>query len=362
MTGALRVGGRSGTLRAVELLLIDDVAFDRHRSPREHFERPERIAAARAGVADGLAGRLAERLSPDEVTRDLASLAHTEEHVSLAFSLDERHRQLDPDTYTGPGTREAVLKAAGAGAKLGDSLARGARRAIALVRPPGHHAEPGRPMGFCVLNNVAIAALAARRSGARRIAIIDWDVHHGNGTQAIFERDPDTLFISLHQWPIYPGTGAPEEVGIGAGLGATINLALPPGCGGGEYAAAFNDVVLPAVEAHAPDAILVSCGLDAHERDPLGSMRLRAGDFGFMTSELAALADRSDIGLGVVMEGGYDLVGIQSGFGAVTAALLGERFEASPGTSPAAQRAIDMTVRALRGVRPELTRQRPHAR
>ncbi|MBN8612204.1 MAG: histone deacetylase, partial [Deltaproteobacteria bacterium] len=231
----------------------------------------------------------------------------------------------------------------------GQALATGARRGFALARPPGHHAEIARPMGFCLLNNVAIAARAAQRAGARRIAIVDWDAHHGNGTQDVFEDDSEVLFVSLHQWPLYPGTGAPGEIGRDAALGKTMNLAMPPGASRADYDLAFQRAVLPALEEHAPDVILVSAGYDAHVRDPLAELRLDEPAYVGLTGELAGLADRRGIGLGFVLEGGYDLDALEGSVLATLTRAMGDASTPSRdgrGASAATERTIAQTIAA----------------
>ena len=257
---------------------------------------------------------------------------------------------LDADTYIGPGTRDATWRAAGASVDVARALMDGrADRAFALLRPPGHHAEPSRAMGFCLLNNVAIAAAAALDAGAGRVAIVDWDVHHGNGTQQAFEQDPRVLFVSLHQWPLYPGTGAPAEIGLGAAAGTNANLALPPGSGPEEYGLAFSRAVVPLVEGFAPDLILVSAGYDAHQADPLASMRLDAASYGAMTTALADVAERLGHGrLGIFLEGGYDLRALEESVAATARAALGSRTTLPEGRAAgAATAAIRQTLEAL---------------
>jgi acetoin utilization deacetylase AcuC-like enzyme len=346
------------------LLVVDDPSFDRHSAPDRHPECPERLVAARSGLAAALppGARITLEATPAS-DADLLEV-HTPQYLQAIDAVFRRAAQaggfgaVDADTYVGPGTREAALRAAGGAAILGRALMRGrGRRGIALLRPPGHHAEPARAMGFCLFNNVAIAASAALQAGARRVAIVDWDVHHGNGTQKAFESDDRVLFVSLHQWPLYPGTGAPSEIGIGRGLGSTANLALPPGSGPEEYGEAFRRVVLPLVAAFAPDLILVSAGYDAHRNDPLAAMRLDAPSYQAMTSALVAVAEQLGHGrVGLVLEGGYHLAALEACVAATVRALRGERL-ALPDekASPAATAAIDATVRALAPHRPELS-------
>ena len=330
-------------------MVIDDESFDLHRAARRHPENPERLAAARSGLGSLKDGER-EAVAAREATKEELLAVHGQEHLALLDrALDGTFGHLDADTYFAPHSREAMLRAAGGAAELGRRLMNGDRRGFALLRPPGHHAERDRPMGFCLLNNVAFAARAAQSAGAKRVAIVDWDVHHGNGTQDVFERDPDVMFVSLHQWPLYPGTGAPGEIGIGAGAGRTANLALPPGSGPEEYGAAFRQVVIPLVEGFAPDLILVSAGYDAHRSDPLASMHLDGPTYAAMTSALVSLSERLGHGrLGLVLEGGYDLNALEESVAASAKAALDPRAALPEGrASYAALAAIRHTVDAL---------------
>ncbi|MDQ3033435.1 MAG: histone deacetylase [Myxococcota bacterium] len=338
--------------------IVDDACFDAHRAPRRHPECPERLEAARRGLKRALGGR--ERLVIEARTATVEEVlrVHSAAHLdALDRTLGDRFDMIDADTYVAPGTREAAWRAAGGAAELARALVEGrAQRGFALLRPPGHHAEPDRAMGFCLLNNVAIAAAAALDAGARRVAIVDWDVHHGNGTQAAFESDPRVLFVSLHQWPLYPGTGAPGEIGHGAGAGTNANLAMPPGAGTTEYAAAFRSAVLPLVEGFAPDLVLVSAGYDAHAADPLSSMRLDAESYAAMATAIVEVSERLGHGrVGFVLEGGYDLTAIEQSVEATVRAACGEKSAFAEGRASGAARAsIEETLRALRPHRPDL--------
>ncbi len=333
--------------------VVDDPSFDLHRSARRHPECPERLDAARAGLRAALPADRWERVAVRNIEAAELAGVHRAGHLDALDLAIGEHRfvDLDVDTFAGPGTRDAMRRAAGGAAEFGAALMApdGPRRGFALLRPPGHHAERDRAMGFCLLNNVAIAARSAQRAGATRVAIVDWDVHHGNGTQDVFERDPNVLFISMHQWPLYPGTGAPGEVGIGAGLGSTANLALPPGSGPAEYAHAMRRVVRPLLDAFGPDLVLVSAGYDAHARDPLASMRLDDASYQAMASSLIAGADRLGHGrVGFVLEGGYDLSALESSVAATARAALGETMETShERAAAAAVAAVEHTAHAL---------------
>lgn len=330
---------------AVNLSVFDHPSFDLHLAGRDHVENPRRIAAARAGIAES--GLKLRHVAAPLVTRDEIVRAHTEAHADAIMALDETWQDHDEDTHSGPGTREATLRAAGAASLLGRSLMEGDGRGFALVRPPGHHAESMRAMGFCLLNNVAIAARSAQKAGAKKVAIIDWDVHHGNGTQEIFEHDADVLFISLHQWPLYPGTGAPGEVGLGVGAGRTVNVAMPPGAHTGEYVTAFNTLILPILEAHQPDALLVSAGFDAHREDPLGEINLDEHAYAWMSHEMHALATRLGAPLGFLLEGGYNIDALRRSVRASVTGLVEAPPSPASSCSPEALKRLALTRAAL---------------
>jgi len=334
--------------------VLDDL-FVQHRAPPGHPERPARLEAVRDAL---LAGGLRERGRHIEARKardeELARVHRGGFLDDLTRTVPGQSGWLDPDTYFSPSTWDAALAAAGGTSELATRVLSGElTRGLAVVRPPGHHATADRAMGFCLLNNIAIAASAARASGAARVAILDWDVHHGNGTQDIFWNDPSVLYLSVHQWPYYPGSGAPAEVGGAAARGATVNVGLPAGSGDVEYLAVFDEVMVPALRRFQPDLILISAGFDAHEDDPLAGMRVTRKGFGAMAARLRAVADDISGGrLVVAMEGGYDLGGLSGGMTEVMQVLTAETAAAlPPSRGPAAlgvlaRSAIDATLRA----------------
>jgi acetoin utilization deacetylase AcuC-like enzyme len=250
-----------------------------------------------------------EVVAPPAATREQLARIHDAAYLHRLSETSGQAVALDPDTYTSPESHEIALLAAGAAVGAVERvLGTTHTAALAMVRPPGHHAERSKAMGFCLFNNVAVAAAHARASGAGRVAIVDFDVHHGNGTQHTFERDASVLYVSTHQYPYYPGTGAADEVGLGDGAGFTVNVPLESGAVDGDYRVAFDEIVLPVVRQFKPALILVSAGFDSHERDPLATMRLSAGAFGAMTMGLRRVAEEVCSGrMALVTEGGYDL-------------------------------------------------------
>lgn len=278
-------------------------------------------------------GTVIRRLEARDATLDELLTVHDPAYVAALYDATTIRAVVDPDTYVVPQSIDAARRAAGGALAVVDALLGPDAEATvgaALLRPPGHHATRSRGMGFCLLNNVALAARhAVTRGGLSRVAVIDWDVHHGNGTQDIFWSDPSVLYVSIHQQPLFPGTGADDELGAGEGYGHTVNVPLSAGATDATYAAAFDRVVLPVLEAYAPELVLVSAGFDAHERDPLGSMLVTDGGFGRMAAALASVADRHAGGrLALVLEGGYDLAALES---SLTAALRGALEPTSPG-------------------------------
>jgi acetoin utilization deacetylase AcuC-like enzyme len=300
-----------------DALLLSDPRFFAHRSRGYHPERPERLDAARAAVerARNANGLSFAPVAPRAATATEIGRVHDEGFLKFLEGLRGEEGYIDADTYVGPESVEIAEIAAGGCVAMIDGILEGpVKRGVALVRPPGHHARPRHAMGFCLLNNVAIAAAHARSRGVSRVAVIDWDVHHGNGTQEMFYRDPNVLYVSTHQFPFYPGTGAVLETGEGEGKGYTVNVPLTAGGGDAVYRGAFERVILPALEQYKPDLVLVSAGFDASARDPLAEMTLSADAFGWMGRELRKIADKTAEGrIALVLEGGYDLVALEAG-------------------------------------------------
>jgi acetoin utilization deacetylase AcuC-like enzyme len=261
-----------------------------------------------------------------------------------------RAAMLDADTYTSPESYEASLLAAGAALVAVDHAVATKGRAAAFVRPPGHHAERARAMGFCLFNNAAVAAQYGLAKGMRRVAVVDYDVHHGNGTQWMFYDEPRILYASVHQYPFYPGTGAASEIGRDAGQGFTANVPLEAGSTDADYDLVFRTLFVPVLEAFDPDLLIVSAGYDAHERDPLGGMRLSGAAFASMDAQLCRVADRCCEGrLVAVTEGGYDLSALEACLEGTLSVLSG-RVEAPPARDGSTARA----TRALEGARAAL--------
>ncbi len=278
-----------------------------HDTGSGHPERADRLRAIQHALE---AERFHYLIREEAPLADLADIErlHPQSYVELIKSeIPQReHNWLDPDTVVSPGSWDAALRAAGAALYAVDQVMAGkVDNAFCAVRPPGHHAEPAKAMGFCLFNNVAIAALHARaKHGAKRVAVVDFDVHHGNGTQAAFWTDKDLFYGSTHQMPLFPGTGALNETGVGN----ICNAPLKPGDGSEVFRSAFEDRILPALDAFAPDFLLVSAGFDAHIRDPLAQIRLTEPDFAWVTEQLLEVADKHCGGkLVSTLEGGYDL-------------------------------------------------------
>jgi acetoin utilization deacetylase AcuC-like enzyme len=331
------------------LTLFTSARFADHLTPPGHPERVDRHAVMQV-VAAEFRQRGGQVLEPRSASDEEMARIHERDYLTLIRETAGRAVSLDADTFTSPETYDVARLAAGAGVHAVDHVLGGERgtRAMALMRPPGHHAERNRAMGFCFFNNVAIAAAHARARGLARVAIVDYDVHHGNGTQWSFYGDPHVLFISSHQFPYYPGTGAADEVGTGAGEGFTVNLPLAAGATDGDYEQVYASVAWPILRAFNPDLILLSAGFDAYMDDPLGGMRLTAACFGRLTAALAAIADECCDGrLVAVTEGGYDLKGLADCLRAAIGALeTGDA--AAPATRGAETPRADATIKAVR--------------
>ena len=289
------------------LLYTHEACVDHHTGDR-HPESPDRLRSVWAALAGAGFDRLVRREAP-EASRAQLSLAHRPDYVDavLAAIPETGRRHLDPDTVVSPASGAAALRGAGAVVAAVDAIMteRDVGNAFCAVRPPGHHAERARSMGFCLFNNIAVGALHARaRHGLRRPAVIDFDVHHGNGTQHMFENDEDLFYASSHQAPFYPGTGAKSETGAGN----IVNAPLAAGAGSVEFRAAYEDDILPALRAFDPDILFVSAGFDGHADDPLAQLRLTEDDYRWITRELLAVAKERCGGRVVsALEGGYDL-------------------------------------------------------
>jgi acetoin utilization deacetylase AcuC-like enzyme len=303
------------------LLGYDDVLGD-HDTGIGHPERPERLGAVLDGIADADLGSDLIVFSPTSASDEALLRVHTREHLERVVSAAEMGLRLDPDTPTAPSSAEVARVAAGAGLGAIARLRAGeAESAFLAIRPPGHHARPEGAMGFCLFNNIAVAAASLVAEG-ERVLIVDWDAHHGNGTQEAFYSSGEVLFISMHQFPYYPGSGAWSENGVRAGENTTLNLPFPAGTGGDAYRRAFDDVVVPAAEVFSPTWVLVSCGFDAHRDDPLTDLGLSAGDFGDLTERVLRL---SAPGRRLFfLEGGYDLAALRLSATATLSAMAGD--------------------------------------
>jgi acetoin utilization deacetylase AcuC-like enzyme len=296
----------------MSLILIHSERFLDHRPPPGHPERVER-----GEVMSGVASRWTQRgrivQPPRPATFAELRRVHSDAYLSRIDATAGRAVSLDPDTYTSPDSRDVALLAAGAAISGVEAIVQSkADRVFALVRPPGHHAEREKAMGFCLYNSVAAAAAHALALGLERVVVMDYDVHHGNGTQWIFYDDPRVLYVSTHQYPFYPGTGAATDVGQGKGTGFTLNVPLEAGATDGDYADVFTALTIPAIDQFRPQLIIISAGFDAHERDPLARMRLSTRGYDVLTKALCDAADRHCHGRVVaVTEGGYDLTALK---------------------------------------------------
>jgi len=306
-------------------LLVTHPACLDHVMPPGHPECPDRLRAIDATLSEDRFSTLQRMLAPEGALND-AALCHSDHLIDELRHIapSQGFAFIDGDTSMSPGTWEAMLRGMGGAVAATEAvLARSCDNAFVAIRPPGHHAEIGKPMGFCFFDNAAIAARhAQRRHGIGRVAIVDFDVHHGNGTQDIFWADPTVMYCSTHQMPLFPGTGARNERGEHDTI---VNAPLASGDGSERFRAAFNDLLLPRLAAFAPELVIVSAGFDAHRRDPLATLELDADDFGWVTRRLMDVADASAGGrLVSVLEGGYDLRGLQESVAAHVTALMGK--------------------------------------
>lgn len=313
------------------MLLLTSERFADHLTPPGHPERPERAEVLRR-IALGWAAAGHTLVEPSLASEDMLALVHAPEYVEAIRETAGTAVRLDADTTTSPESYDIARLAAGAVVDgVRHVLAHPDEPAVALVRPPGHHAEPARAMGFCLFNSIAVGAAWARRhGGVGRVAIVDFDVHHGNGTQAMFYGDPNVLFVSSHQYPYYPGSGGAAEIGDGEGRGFTVNLPLEAGAGDADLDEAFRAVALPVLDRFRPELVLVSAGVDAYEDDPLGGLRATPAGFAHLTRLIDGVASTHAGGRTVyVTEGGYSLDGLTVCFDAILGALA-ERSPTAP--------------------------------
>ena len=329
--------------------------FADHLNPPGHPERVERAEVMQV-VASEFRQRGVRVIEPRPATADELARVHDRDYLSLLRETSGRATALDPDTYTSPDSYEVALLAAGAGVAAVEHVLDGpaGTRAFALVRPPGHHAERNRAMGFCLLNNIAVAAAHARARGLARVAVVDYDVHHGNGTQWRFYDDPSVLFVSSHQFPFYPGTGEASAIGRDKGEGYTVNLPVAAGGTDADFEVLYTKIVAPVLRQFRPQLILLSAGYDAHMDDPLGGMRLTTDQLGRLTALVASLADECCGGRVVALtEGGYDLKALAACLRTTARVLAGD---VSSSDFPAPQGSTSRADDTIAAIRPHVGR------
>jgi acetoin utilization deacetylase AcuC-like enzyme len=341
------------------LAVVSSDEFANHLTPPGHPERPERAHVFDA-VATAWRGQGGTVLAPRPATLEELGAVHDRDHIERIAGTAGRAAMLDPDTFTSPESYELARLAAGAALVGVDHAMAGGGPALVLVRPPGHHAERERAMGFCLFNNVAVAAAYARAKGASRVTVVDIDVHHGNGTQQIFEDDQSVLYVSTHQYPCYPGTGAVTEVGFGTGRGRTVNVPIEPGAGDDDYAHVLARVVVPILTAFAADLTILSVGYDAHVQDPLAQMQVTTDGYRAMLATLRATADATSGGrLVVVTEGGYDLPALGACLDATVEVLADAATPGAPAPIDAPLPASGPGIRGREAAEAALAVQRP---
>ena len=329
------------------LLVAASPALDHHDVGPRHPERPARVQAALEGIAEAGLRDAVITLEPRRATEAELTLVHPVSYLrSLHDFCEAGGGAIDPDTIASPGSWDTALLAAGAALQVVDALARGdGDVAFVAARPPGHHASATEPMGFCLINNVAVAAAALAARG-ERVLVVDWDVHHGNGTQAIFWDDPRVLYVSTHQWPLYPGTGRVSETGGPGAPGLTVNVPLPPRATGDVILRALDEVVAPVVDRFAPTWVLASAGYDAHRDDPMAGLALTSGDFADIATRVRDFAPGPGR-MALLLEGGYDLDALRLSVGASLAAVLDVEFRPEHASSGGpGDEAVDAARRA----------------
>jgi acetoin utilization deacetylase AcuC-like enzyme len=329
------------------LLVAASPALDHHDVGPRHPERPARVQAALEGIAEAGLRDAVITLEPRRATEAELTLVHPVSYLrSLHDFCEAGGGAIDPDTIASPGSWDTALLAAGAALQVVDALAHGdGDVAFVAARPPGHHASATEPMGFCLINNVAVAAAALAARG-ERVLVVDWDVHHGNGTQAIFWDDPRVLYVSTHQWPLYPGTGRVSETGGPGAPGLTVNVPLPPRATGDVILRTLDEVVAPVVDRFAPTWVLASAGYDAHRDDPMAGLGLTSGDFADIATRVKAFAPGPGR-MALLLEGGYDLDALRLSVGASLAAVLDVEFRPEHASSGGpGDEAVDAARRA----------------
>ena len=315
-------------LRGKEVGVIYDEYFLEHKPFYSHPEQPSRLMACvetlkKHGIWRKLR-RIKVEIDPAEI-KDILGRIHSKEHIEMVESLEGHYGNIDADTYYSPETPSVAMKAVGASIQAVKSIFDGeVKKVFVLERPPGHHATFSEAMGFCIYNNAAAAVEKAKELGAQKILVVDFDVHHGNGTQNIFWKRDDVLYFSTHRFPFYPGTGRFDELGEGKGKGFTVNVPLPRGLSDGEYAKIYEEVFLPVAEKFDPDFVVVSAGFDAHYSDPLADMNLTEEGFSLI-SDIIMKSTPNSRGFVFILEGGYNLQGLSESVKDVILTLMGAK-------------------------------------